>query len=473
MLTSDDSGVKVMDFGIARTTSGDTLTQTAAVLGTASYLSPEQAQGQSVDARTDIYSLGCVLYEMLTGRPPFTGESPVSIAYKHVKEDPVAPSRLNPDVSADIDAVVLKAMAKNPDNRYQSADELRQDLERLLKGQPTEATPLMPDRTAVIRPGGETIALTPTDLVTSRPAARTDGRRTAVVTLVVLMFLGLVTAAVALGLRFLGEGDQQTVVVPNVVRLPVADAISELRERNLDSKPGGEEFSEDVPEGLVMRQEPGDGVKARAGDKVTLVVSKGPDRVTVPDIQGKTTDQARQLLEGAGLTLGSVRKEFQDNVPPDQITRQAPAAEEKAERGRAVDVWVSAGRENRQLVDVTRVSEGQAREVLLAAGFNPKPAEICDTGQPNDLVLKQEPQPGNAPKGSDVVITVNRTVAVPLVRDMTEEQAIQTLQTRGFQVEVVEQPVLLPTRKGLVVSQDPDPTTVACKGDKVRITVQK
>ena len=149
MITSDGE-VKVMDFGIARTSSGDTLTQTAAILGTASYLSPEQAQGESVDARSDIYSLGCVLYEMLTGGPPFTGDSPVSIAYKHVRENPTLPSQMNPDIAPALEAVVMKAMAKNPENRYQSADELRDDLERVRQGLPTIATPILAESTAVL-----------------------------------------------------------------------------------------------------------------------------------------------------------------------------------------------------------------------------------------------------------------------------------------------------------------------------------
>jgi serine/threonine-protein kinase len=259
------------------------------------------------------------------------------------------------------------------------------------------------------------------------------------------------------------------------VRLPVADAITALTRKNLDYANGGEEFSEDVPPNSVVRQEPSDGVKAHAGDKITLFVSKGPDRVDVPDLRGKTPDQARQLLKDADLSLGEVAKEFQDAVPPNQITRQDPAPHDKAARGKAVDVWVSAGREMRQLVDVTHVPEGQARQALISAGFNPvvKDVQPCDPTQADDLVVSQDPQPGNAPKGSDVTITVNRTTTVPLVRDMTGDEAAKLLQDRGFQVEVVEQSALIPTRKGLVVNQDPDPGAIACKGDKVRIAVQK
>ncbi|MGH2722598.1 MAG: Stk1 family PASTA domain-containing Ser/Thr kinase, partial [Actinomycetota bacterium] len=167
IMVTTSGETKVMDFGIARAPqeSGQTVTQTGTVMGTANYISPEQALAMPVDARSDVYSAGVVLYEMLTRDVPFKADTAVAIAYKHVKEDPVAPSDLNPDVTPDVDAVVLKAMAKNPENRYQSADEMRQDLDRLLRGQPTDATPLLPDRTAVIRPGGgETIALRPADV---------------------------------------------------------------------------------------------------------------------------------------------------------------------------------------------------------------------------------------------------------------------------------------------------------------------
>jgi serine/threonine-protein kinase len=474
MVTSGGE-TKVMDFGIARAPqeSGQTVTQTGTVMGTANYISPEQALAMPVDARSDVYSAGVVLYEMLTRDVPFKADTAVAIAYKHVKEDPVAPSDLNPDVTPEVDAVVLKAMAKNPDNRYQSADEMRQDLDRLLRGQPTDATPLLPDRTAVIRPGGETIALRSGDVLPGRPAARSGGGpRAAAITLVVLLFLGIIAAAVALGFSWVGN-EEQAVVVPDVVNLTLGDASNKLNQEGLKVKRGEPEFSETIDEDRVVRQEPEDGIKAAPGDDVTLFLSKGPDRVTVPDLHGKTPEQANKILEDANLKLGLTANEFQDATPQGQIARQSPAPNQKAERDTSVDVWVSAGREMRQLVDVTGVGEKQAREALIAAGFNVVPKDACDASKADGLVVAQDPQPGNAPRGSNVTLTINRVQSVPNVRDMTEDEAISALQQRGFQVEVVDQTVLLPTKKGLVIDQNPDPGTAACKGDQVRITVQK
>jgi serine/threonine-protein kinase len=475
IIVTPSGETKVMDFGIARAPqdSGQTVTQTGTVMGTANYISPEQALAMPVDARSDVYSSGVVLYEMLTGDVPFKADTAVAIAYKHVKEDPAAPSALNPDVSPDVDAVVLKAMAKNPDNRYQSADEMRQDLERLLRGHPTEATPLLPDRTAVIRPGGgETIALTPTDLMPVRPAGQSDGRKTAVITLVIIMFLGLIGAAVGIGFSLVGNGNEP-IVVPNVVGLKFTDAARQLNAAGLKYKLGEEEFSEEYERGEVARQEPEDGRKVAADDEVTLFLSSGPDRVTVPELTGKTPDQAKKILEDADLSLGSIANGHSDTVPQGQIMKQVPAALEKAERGKAVDVTVSAGRETATLVDVTGVGQEQARQALISAGFNTASKETCDAGKRDDLVVAQDPQPGNIPKGSTVTITVNRTTAVPNVRDMAENEAITSLQNRGFQVEVIEQSVLIPTKKGLVIDQNPEAGAVACRGDEVSITVQK
>ncbi|HEX5947946.1 MAG TPA: Stk1 family PASTA domain-containing Ser/Thr kinase, partial [Actinomycetota bacterium] len=273
MLTRDGE-VKVMDFGIARTSTGDTLTQTAAVLGTASYLSPEQAQGHSVDARSDLYSLGCVLYEMLTGRAPFIGDSPVAIAYKHVKEDPVPPSHLNPDVPPTLDAVVMKCMAKNPANRYETAEELRADLERARRGLPTLATPVLAgDATAVVTgpvDAGETAVMTGVP-----PDEQEGGRRRW------LIAIGVIVALAALGLaafflvRSLLPPPTELVPVPGVVGQPEDEAVETLEEAGF-SVQVDEQFDPEVRRGLVSSQDPPADERVEEGSEVSLVVSRGP-----------------------------------------------------------------------------------------------------------------------------------------------------------------------------------------------------
>jgi serine/threonine protein kinase len=222
MLTPEGK-VKVMDFGIARATTSETITQTAAVVGTAQYISPEQAQGQTVDYRSDLYSLGCCLYEMLTGTVPFTGATPVAIAYRHVREDPTPPRMLNPDVPAPLEAICLKAMAKLPDNRYQTAAELHDDLERFRNGQPVHATPLLdPAATtqAISRDGAadQTAMLggpVPADRATRYAEPEEEERRTSVgwivVSLLALVLVGL--AAYFITRALTGEDTTTTTTV--------------------------------------------------------------------------------------------------------------------------------------------------------------------------------------------------------------------------------------------------------------------
>src|SRR5262245_8393468 len=232
IMLNDRGEVKVTDFGIARvTTTAETVAQTAAILGTASYLSPEQAQGLPVDGRSDIYSLGCVLFEMVTGRPRFMGDSRVAVASKQVLEQPVPPSRLNPDVTPDLDAVILRALSKNPANRYQSAEEMRADLDRAKRGLPVDATPLLAAGTTQVidRPPPQATQVLP-------PPGEPERRNWVpiVVTLVLIALLGLLLWFLAANL--LSNDDNQTgvlITVPNVVGESRQQAESDLTEAGL------------------------------------------------------------------------------------------------------------------------------------------------------------------------------------------------------------------------------------------------
>jgi eukaryotic-like serine/threonine-protein kinase len=340
MLTSDGSEVKVMDFGIARTTSGDTLTQTAAVLGTASYLSPEQAQGQSVDARTDIYSLGCVLYEMLTGRPPFTGDSPVSIAYKHVKEDPVPPTSLNDDVTPGLEAVVMKMLAKNAANRYQTAHELLEDLERVRQGLPTLATPVLPGDTTEMLTRQEADR---TAVMTGAPPEEEEGRRsrTWLAVLGVLLALGLLGLAAFFLVRALLPEEAAAVAVPDVVGQSREDAEQLLERRGFDVDVQTE-FNDEAPRGEVFRQDPEAGTEVEEGSEVTIFVSRGQQQVEVPSLEGLTVDEAGQALADEGLQLGDVIDQ-ESEAEEGTIIGQDPAAGEQVDPDTSVDVTVSSG----------------------------------------------------------------------------------------------------------------------------------
>jgi beta-lactam-binding protein with PASTA domain/tRNA A-37 threonylcarbamoyl transferase component Bud32 len=296
VMVTREGQVKVMDFGIARvTTTVETIAQTAAVLGTAAYLSPEQAKGERVDRRSDLYSLGCVLYELLTGAPPFAGDSAMAVAMKHVQQSPRVPSEKNRDITPQMDAVVMKALAKNPDNRYQTAGELREDLERLRRGEAVSATPILaasnPTQVVHRQPAaGEPTATLP-------PGEEEGGRRWWVVALVVLAILALLGGlAWALASSLLDTGGRVT--MPNLTGLTLQEANARLRQEGIESvpnvRPGHEAGAEP---NTVIDQDPPAFDRVSPDVEVTLTVEEQQRALTVPDVQGLDEDAAEAELE--------------------------------------------------------------------------------------------------------------------------------------------------------------------------------
>jgi len=389
--------VKVADFGIARmTTTAETVAQTAAVLGTASYLSPEQAQGEPVDGRSDIYSLGCVLYEMVTGRPPFLGDSPVAVASKHVLEQPKPPSKMNNDVTPDLDAVILRAMAKNPANRYQSAEELRADLDRVRRGMPVEATPLLapPAATQVMTPAGDgTQVLPPTEPERSRwwiPVLVIGG-----VLLAIALLLWLFASDI------LGGGEESPspvlIEVPNVVGERVRAAEETLIGEGLTVAEDRievpiEDPATQVP-GTVTAQDPEAGAQVEEGTPVTLTVLVAPDSVTVPPTEGLSPEEAQTALETAGFVVAGFEDAASDTVDVGDVVGTDPAAGTDAQFGSEVTILVSTGPGQVTVPDVICSNLGQAKGRIQDAGLVPIVA---------DETLPPNPQ---CPNGTKVVDT--------------------------------------------------------------------
>ena len=411
MITSKGD-VKVTDFGIARVISGaDTLAQTAAVLGTASYLSPEQAQSQPVDQRSDIYSLGCVLYEMVTGRPPFSGDSPVMVASKHVLEQPTPPSKLNRDVAPGLEAVIMKALAKNPDNRYQDADEMRADLERARLGQTVQATPLLPEsaRTQRIAPSGPPTAVLP-------PVEPGEGerRRWWIPALIVLLILAVLGGGLYLLASSLLQDNATLVKVPDVRGFTQDAATRTLKDAGFEVTAEFQVTTNQADVGDVIKQSPDPGTLLEKGKTVTITVGKAPKQVDVPNLVGMTEDAARTAITDAGLKVGTVTPQA-DPAPAGEVIGQSPLPGQTVNKGSTVDIVVSSGPQQVTVPDVVCESLGKAQSELEKAGFHPVISEETQFNAEcpkNGQVAAQDP-PGNSSASSGSTVTLIQSTDVP------------------------------------------------------------
>jgi len=411
--------VKVTDFGIARANDPqESLTQTGAVMGTATYFSPEQAQGVAIDPRSDVYSLGVVLYEMVAGRPPFTGESPVAIAYQHVRETPVPVSEHNPHVPPDFEAVVAKAMAKNRSDRYSSADELRADLVRFGRGQPVYAAtavaaPAPAEVTGVMgatqvqpRAGGEsTRMMAATGVVATQPEPDRP-RRTGVYFVVLVVLLGLLAAFLVLLAQQLGVGGSSSSIVPQVVGFSEADAIRELANAGLKAKSSAVNNDTNAA-GTVFAQDPGPGAKLKKNASVAIMVSLGPTPVDVPDVRNKKVDSAQDVLTQKGFQV-EVVNQTNETVPPDTVFDQDPKPGGQAPKGSKVTVIVSSGPQQAPVPNVVGREQSEAANILGQAGFTTSVQTQASDSVGQGKVIRTDPAaPTPLAKGSNVTLFVS------------------------------------------------------------------
>ena len=465
---------KVTDFGIARALGdGDqTMTQTGMVIGTASYLAPEQAQGNPVDVRSDVYALGCVLYEMLTGRPPFTGDTPLSIAYKHVRENPEKPSTVHPDVPAALDAVVMKALAKNPDNRYQTAREMREDLERFTAGEKVHATPLLEGATMVAPAATGTQVIERHEEWEDEPEER---NRAGLYVLAALVILGLFALlAYLLANNLLGGDDARLVRVPDVVGDPEAEATDRLEDAGFVVEVAERPSSE--PAGRVVAQDPEGGDRLEEGETVEITVSEGRKQTTVPDLTGMTQEEAEAELEDAKLRLGEVTAEPSEDIEEGRVISQSPDADDEVDVRSEVDIVLSGGPEAVSVPSVIGESEQAAIDEIEAAGLS---ADVLTQASDEEagIVIAQDPAAGEEAEPGDIVtITVSEGPEEREMPDVTGQDAddAQALLENDFGLEVsqVEEACASATPPGSVCRQDPEPGTPVAEGDSATLYVQ-
>ena len=442
VLVDDEGRAKVADFGIARAGSSD-MTETGSVMGTAQYLSPEQAQGHPVDARSDLYSIGVVLYELLTGVVPFDAESPVTVALKQVSEAPVPAIQRNPAIPPALDAVVMHAMRKDPGARFQDADEFIAAIERALAGGYVEQR------------------------VVEEPVVEDDGwKKWAIAALVILAL-----AAIAVGAYLLLR--TETKPVPNVVDKRAENATQILQREGFEVNIVPLQ-SDTVEEDRVAGQDPAPGEDAEVGSEVTINVSTGPGEALVPLVQGLPVDEATDQMRDAGFRTER-SNEYSDTVKKNRVIETSPAEGESVRKGSTVTLVVSRGKEKTAIPDVVGRPQDQAEAALGDAGFQVGTQEQEDADAEPGTVLAQDPPAGTqAAAGTRVTLTVATAPAQVEVPDVVEEErdaARQALEDAGFTVRVVDEPVDTPDEDGFVTGQDPGAGEMAEPGSRVTITV--
>ncbi|NJP30659.1 Stk1 family PASTA domain-containing Ser/Thr kinase [Micromonospora thermarum] len=406
--------VKVMDFGIARAlaSGATTMTQTSAVIGTAQYLSPEQARGEAVDARSDVYAAGCVLFELLVGHPPFVGDSPVSVAYQHVREAPPTPSDLNPEVNPAVDAIVLKALSKNPLNRYQSAGEMRADLLRAAAGRPVLATPVMrEEETTQLAPAGAGYPpVGPAGPRTQQIPARVgDPRRRKASSWLIATFAALgVLAVIALAAALLWNREPNQAIVPQVTGMTQEQAFAEIRKANLTPDAGDPVFNATCTKGQVTSQDPGPNARLEPAQVVTVRVCGGPQEVTVPAnlVGGQYNSAAERLKE---LKLVPKRKDVNSDKPEGIVTKVTPDSGSSVAEGTEVVLEVSKGNV-RDVPDVVGETREDAEDELRDAGYKVR-VQRGDAVPPEEAgrVVAQDPK-GDSPLAQGGTVTIVVTV---------------------------------------------------------------
>ena len=483
VLVDGEGRVKVTDFGIARAGTSQ-MTETGSIVGTAQYLSPEQAKGGEVDPRSDLYSLGVVLYELLTGKTPFDGETPVEIAMKHLSTTPQPPSKLRPDVPRELDMVVMRALAKNPDERYQSADEMEGDLERVARGARVSATTVDTATQVLRRPAAAAAAASATAATMIAPPPASAAPPPAVVAEEEeyeeggdrplwpwLVAVGFVVAAVIAGFFVWQELSSSTPQVPvnNYVNEPQASAQQQIKAAGLVSsvKKGP---NERYKTGIVFKQDPSPGTKVDKGGTVTLWVSTGPPKVNVPAVKGESWTKAQADLVNAGL---QPVKYIVPGKTADVVTATDPAAGQAVPKGSKVRVNVSSGPKIASVPGVVGLSIQDATAKLNADGFNPNPSFV-DSTAPQGQVVSQSPAPGTSePQGTSVKLSVSNgppQVTVPDVVGYTSQQAVSTLDAAGFQVQQQYQATDA-SQDNIVQRQSPAGNAQAPQGSTVVIVV--
>jgi beta-lactam-binding protein with PASTA domain/tRNA A-37 threonylcarbamoyl transferase component Bud32 len=480
VLVDAEGRLKVTDFGIARAGTSQ-MTEAGSIIGTAQYLSPEQAKGAPVDQTSDLYSVGVVLYELLTGVVPFSGDTPVEIAMKHLSTTPEPPSAKRSEIPRDLDKIVMRALAKDPADRYQSAEEMDDDLARVARG--SSVSPATEEAATAI------ISRPPPTAVTAINAPRTrepvpyapppayydydEPRRRAVWPWIVAL---LFVAAAIIGGYFLYNQVQSQlnskVAVENYLQFREIDAVKKIRDQGLRVQVV-RQYNAKTEKTFVFRQDPQPGERIDKGNYVTIYTSAGPPLTDVPNVVGKKVDEALADLRQANLRWRVQRVE--NDAPIDEVISQRPSGGQ-AQQDSVVVLRVSKGPKPVIVPSVVGSTFDSANSALLGAGFAVRRKDV-ESNQPKDTVVDQSPAGGTGqPPGATITLSVSKgpkTSTVPDVTSLSQSDAVVQLRASGFRVHIVSQPVTDPNQDGIVQTQDPAGNAQAPPGSTVTIAVGK
>ena len=483
IMVQPDGNVKVMDFGIARA-KNSTMDKTASVLGTAHYISPEQAQGKDLTPASDLYSLGIVMYEAATGKLPFDGPDAVSVAMKQVQEIPVPPSEIKPDIDPGLEAIIMKAMSKNPSERFSTAMEMRYALNDFLMGRPVNVGGFTGAQTAVIggmggmssaqtqvmggvAPAGgvDGTAVMPvaggvgqggmavaggagssTSYRSSNTAKKGPSKKAIGIIIVAIIAVVAIAAIAAFALGGTG-GNTGNIPVPNVVGKTLDEATQEIEAAGLEVGNVSERSDDKTEEGKVASQDPAAGTKRAEGDRVNLVISSGTSQSPVPDVTNKTADEARKILTDAGFQVQAGAAKYSDSIEKDRVVQTDPAAGQSIPKNSVVTYYLSLGPEGTDVPNVVGSTEGSATTTLSNAGFNVTSESVYDDTVPQGQVISQTPAGGELAKdGATVHLVVSagpdpatqepEQINIPNFVGWRVSDAKYQLESLGFQVYV-------------------------------------